>query len=149
MWLESPERSHLEVYSCALSWHGFGAYAASNICQLLGHYQLIPCDTETVRHIKEQHGMVTHNGASGSRSNGKNINKGKVTSAVDKIYHDYGDYRFMGFWMELWEFYTKLTGLSHMSELSIDHYKLFTATSMAKTSTTTSNEEKRSSKEEH
>lgn len=45
-WLESPLRSDAEVYGEVLSWHGFGPYAASTICQLLGHYGRIPSDTE-------------------------------------------------------------------------------------------------------
>jgi endonuclease III len=35
---------------------GIGPFGASNLLQLLGHQEAIPCDTETVRHLQACHG---------------------------------------------------------------------------------------------
>jgi 3-methyladenine DNA glycosylase/8-oxoguanine DNA glycosylase len=34
---------------------GMGPFTAANVLQLLGHFDLIPADTETMRHLKQHH----------------------------------------------------------------------------------------------
>ena len=130
-WLDSPERTETEVYTEVIGWHGFGPYAASTVCQLLGHYGRIPSDTETVRHLLEYHGVNTSSGGKAKRGNGS-PDKSKLESALEKLYGGYGDHRFLAYWVELWEGYLNKVGVSHMAELSEDSYKAFTATAMAK-----------------
>ena len=47
LWLESRLRTSEEVFEEVKRWHGFGPYAASNLCQLLGHYDRIPADVRS------------------------------------------------------------------------------------------------------
>lgn len=41
-----------QLYDIVHSIDGFGPFSARNICQLLGKYDVVPCDTETIRFMK-------------------------------------------------------------------------------------------------
>jgi len=133
-WLESPHRTEAEVYTEVLSWNGFGPYAASTVLQLMGFYSRIPSDTETVRHLFEFHGINTAGSPSKGESRGGNgsPNKAKLETALEKLYGNFGDNRFLAYWTEIWGAYVAKVGVEHMAELGHDHYDSFTASKMAK-----------------
>jgi endonuclease III len=37
--------------------HGFGEFAANNMLQLLGKFDMIPTDSETARYLRERHSL--------------------------------------------------------------------------------------------
>lgn len=75
-----------ELYQYILSIYGFGAFSSHNVVQLLGRYDVIPSDSETVRHLK----LVS------------NINKStKITmkqcnELYSKRYNKYAPYQYLG-----------------------------------------------------
>lgn len=38
---------------------GMGPFTAANMLQLMGYYTRIPCDSETMRHLKKHHGVTS------------------------------------------------------------------------------------------
>lgn len=38
---------------------GMGPFTAANMLQLMGYYARIPCDSETMRHLKKHHGVTS------------------------------------------------------------------------------------------
>jgi 3-methyladenine DNA glycosylase/8-oxoguanine DNA glycosylase len=44
-----------QLYKQLLVLPGIGPFGACNLMQVLGHYEMIPCDTETVRHLQAHH----------------------------------------------------------------------------------------------
>ncbi|CAI9783605.1 unnamed protein product [Fraxinus pennsylvanica] len=46
-----------KLYYKLLKIKGFGPFACANIMMCIGFYQKIPVDTETIKHLKEVHGM--------------------------------------------------------------------------------------------
>lgn len=44
-----------QLYKRVLPLSGMGPFTAANVLQLLGHYEEIPADTETMRHLKKHH----------------------------------------------------------------------------------------------
>ena len=55
--LDDPSMTEEEVYAVLLGLPGVGPFTAANMLQLLGHYRRIPCDSETVRHLRKAHGL--------------------------------------------------------------------------------------------
>lgn len=89
--LESDEMPPDEKYEVLLGIDGVGPYAARNIMQHLGHYHLLPIDSETIRHFKEHHQM-------GGDSQ-------KLKAIAEKHYDAYHPYQFLAYWFELWTGY--------------------------------------------
>lgn len=44
-----------QLHKQLLELPGIGPFGACNLMQVLGHYEMIPCDTETVRHLQAHH----------------------------------------------------------------------------------------------
>lgn len=55
--LDDASMPEEELYALLLSLPGVGPFTAANMMQLLGHYRRIPCDSETVRHLRKAHGL--------------------------------------------------------------------------------------------
>eukprot|EP00903_Cladosiphon_okamuranus_P016401 g15123.t1 len=103
-WLEAPGRTREEVFKFVKGLHGFGDYAAGNVVMLLGFYEEVPMDSETVRHFKDYHGQTT-----------KNVKE--VAPKVKKEYEPYAPYQFLQYWYEMIEWHEKKRGLAvHMWE---------------------------------
>ncbi|CAN0501440.1 unnamed protein product, partial [Ectocarpus sp. 8 AP-2014] len=73
-------RHREEVLKFVKGLYGFGDYAAGNVAMLLGFYEDIPMDSETVRHFKDYHGVAT-----------KNVKE--VAPRVKKEYEKYAPYQ--------------------------------------------------------
>jgi len=101
-WMESPATSDDELHTVLLDLPGIGPYAAANIMQLMGRYERLPLDTESVRH-------------------GRNILKYKGSDAqvmknVKSHYEPFGAHAFRSYWFEMWLFYESKRGPSHTWE---------------------------------
>lgn len=97
-WLESARTSDEQVYEAMLEWPGIGAYGAANIMQLLGRYDRLPLDTESVRHGRE---------VLGYRGTGAQIMK-----RVKAHYEAFGVHKFRSYWFEVWDCYERRRGAS-------------------------------------
>lgn len=53
--LDSAELSEEELLKQLIGLPGIGPFSAANMMQLLGRYERIACDSETVRHFKDHH----------------------------------------------------------------------------------------------
>lgn len=59
--LEGLDRSKLDSESllrmlCGMP--GLGPFSAATLLQTLGRYDTVPCDTETLRHLRQHHGIT-------------------------------------------------------------------------------------------
>lgn len=95
-WFEDPASPDDEVHAKLLSLPGIGPYAAANIMQLLGRYDRLPLDTESVRHGR------TVLGFTGSDA--------QVMKQVAEHFEPFGRHRFRSYWLELWTFYESRRG---------------------------------------
>lgn len=111
-WLEGAATPTEEIREYLLELPGIGPYAAANILQLLGRYELLPCDSEAVRHGREVLGMK------GSSA--------RVAKQVAKHFEQYGKYCFLSYWFELRVAYQAKHGPAHTWEYGEDG-KLVTA----------------------
>ena len=98
-WFEQPERTTDELYRALRRIHGIGDYAANNILQLLGHYDRLPVDTETLRHFRHLHDV--------------HGDLPEVTAAAQRHYEKYAPYQFLAYWYELWRDYERRFGPAH------------------------------------
>jgi 3-methyladenine DNA glycosylase/8-oxoguanine DNA glycosylase len=73
--------------------HGIGPYAAANIAQLLGHYDVLAIDSETYRHYCQRQGIE------------RPRNPQSLHAAIEALYEPYRPYRFLAYWCELWHRY--------------------------------------------
>ncbi len=111
-WLEDAATPTEEIREYLLELPGIGPYAAANILQLLGRYELLPCDSEAVRHGREVLGMK------GSSA--------KIGRLVKQHFEKYGKYCFLSYWFELRVAYQAKHGPAHTWEYGEDG-KLVTA----------------------
>ncbi|KAG6585875.1 hypothetical protein SDJN02_17466, partial [Cucurbita argyrosperma subsp. argyrosperma] len=89
---------------------GFGPFATANIFMCLGFYHQLPIDTETIRHLKQVHGI-------------QYCTKKTVGEDVKQIYDTYAPYQCLAYWLELVQYYeTKFGKLSELS--SFDYHKI-------------------------
>ncbi|CAM9806113.1 unnamed protein product [Pylaiella littoralis] len=105
-WLEAPERTREEVLKFVKNLYGFGDYAAGNVAMLLGFYEEVPMDSETVRHFKDYHGVTT-----------KSVKE--VAPRVKKEYQPYAPYQFLQYWYEMIVWHEKKRDLDiHLWDVS-------------------------------
>jgi len=97
-WLEDEERTSEEAFVRVKQIYGFGKFAAYNVCQLLGHFDSFPYDSETVRHFKDCHGV------------GKGAKFAEVAKKAERHYARYEPFQFLAYWFELWVGYEKRRG---------------------------------------
>eukprot|EP00884_Botryococcus_braunii_P022787 jgi/Botrbrau1/9192/Bobra.0236s0021.1 len=95
---------------------GLGPFTAGTLLQTLGHFERVPCDTETLRHIRHVHGI--------------SCTPANVQVHAQKVYEKYAPYQFLAFWMEIWNEYEATFGsFASMGEQS---YSLITGHNMRK-----------------
>ena len=99
-WFEDPARDTDELYEALTGIYGVGPYAAHNILQLLGRYDRLPVDSETLRHFRQLHNVH------GSLK--------RVTRAAQKHYNRYAPFQFIAYWYELWSDYERRFGKSRV-----------------------------------
>jgi 3-methyladenine DNA glycosylase/8-oxoguanine DNA glycosylase len=95
-WLESAATSDEAIHEALLEWPGVGPYAAANIMQLLGRYERLPLDSESVRHGRDVLGF-----------------KGTPAQIMKKVqghFAPFGVHRFRSYWFEVWAFYERKRG---------------------------------------
>eukprot|EP00468_Gymnochlora_sp_CCMP2014_P009305 CAMPEP_0167749664 /NCGR_PEP_ID=MMETSP0110_2-20121227/5541_1 /TAXON_ID=629695 /ORGANISM="Gymnochlora sp., Strain CCMP2014" /LENGTH=397 /DNA_ID=CAMNT_0007634859 /DNA_START=255 /DNA_END=1448 /DNA_ORIENTATION=+ len=97
-WLEDEKRTSKEVFKKVLGIYGFGPFAAYNVCQLLGHFESFPYDSETVRHFKEEHNAPSK------------CKLDVVKKMAEKHYATFAPYQFLAYWFELWKGYERRRG---------------------------------------
>jgi 3-methyladenine DNA glycosylase/8-oxoguanine DNA glycosylase len=95
---------------------GMGPYSAANMLQLLGRYDRVACDTETLRHV-QQHKL----NASSLKT---------MWSDVEQVYKSYAPYQFLAYWYEIWRDYESYVGPFHL--LHPSQYHLLTGNNMRK-----------------
>ncbi|MBI1372553.1 MAG: hypothetical protein GC159_07305 [Phycisphaera sp.] len=95
-WFEHVDRTTDELYDALLAIHGIGPYAAANMLQLLGHYDRLPVDTETVRHFRQTHDVHGE--------------LPEIAKIAHKHYDGFAPYQFLAYWFELWGDYQSHVG---------------------------------------
>ena len=95
-WFQHPERGTEELYRALRGIHGIGDFAASNLLQLLGHYDRLAIDSETIRHFRQVHGIDGE--------------AGEITGIARQHYERYAPYQFLAYWFELWSDYERRFG---------------------------------------
>lgn len=94
--------------------NGFGPFTRGNVLMCMGFYDVVPTDTETIRHLKQVHARTT--------------TIRTVKEVVGEIYGHYEPYQFLAYWSELWNFYEDWFG--KLSEMPSSDYRLITASNM-------------------
>ena len=97
-WFEDPSTPGDEIHAALLDLPGIGPYAAANIMQLLGRYDRLPLDTESLRHGRSVLGF-----AGPDR---------RVMKAVADHFAPFGRHAFRSYWLELWAHYEGKQGPS-------------------------------------
>ncbi|KAJ8432888.1 hypothetical protein Cgig2_017617 [Carnegiea gigantea] len=92
----------------------FGPFTRGNVMMCMGFYNVVPTDSETIRHLKQVHATAT--------------TIGTVKEVVEEICGHYEPYQFLAYWSELWSFYEGWFG--KLSEMSLSDYRLITASNM-------------------
>ncbi len=110
---EDRTRPTADIYADLREIHGIGDYAASNLCQLLGRYDLLPVDSETLRHFRQHHAprMKTLDARTRKR--------------ITRHYAGFAPYQFLAYWFELWGAYEKHAGDAR--QWNEEHAATFTA----------------------
>ncbi|KAA0217361.1 MAG: hypothetical protein DYG94_00945 [Leptolyngbya sp. PLA3] len=101
-WLENPGTPDEAVYKFLLTLPGVGAYAASNIMQLLGRYSRLAVDSELVRHGRSTLGFA------GSER--------QIVRQLHAHYEPFGAHKFRSYWLEMWTEYEAKLGPAHQWE---------------------------------
>ena len=96
-WMEHSARTHEELFPELLKIKGFAKFACYNVLQLLGHHDAFPFDTETVRLLKEKHGIVAPS-------------KEALFGKAKRMYDTYEPYQFLAYWFDLWNNYEARAG---------------------------------------
>ena len=100
--IAAPSRTSEEVYKDLLALPGVGPYAAANIMQLLGRYDRLALDTESVRHGRSTLGFTGE--------------PPQVLKMLEAHYDAFGAQRFRSYWLELWDDYEARRGPAHTWE---------------------------------
>jgi len=98
-WFEQPGRETDELAEALGRIYGLGPYAVNNVLHLLGRYDRLAVDTETVRHFRECHGVDGDTRA--------------IARAAAAHYERYAPYQFLAYWYELWCGYEAKAGPAH------------------------------------
>ncbi|TKY53817.1 hypothetical protein E2542_SST25360 [Spatholobus suberectus] len=86
---------------------GFGPFVIATILMCLGCYQKVPTDSETIRHLKQVHGMSSCN-----------------SRTIEEIYKKYAPFQCIAYWFELLQSYEINHG--KLSELDESDYRRIT-----------------------
>eukprot|EP01134_Creolimax_fragrantissima_P001459 CFRG1459T1 len=94
-----------DAFLLVKSLNGFGDFAASNVMQLLGYYNHVPADSETVRLFREHHIKELRVNTQGTK------NYDNLFAHVRAHYNKYDPYQFLFYWFDLWLNYENKTGI--------------------------------------
>ncbi|KAK9862094.1 hypothetical protein WJX84_009298 [Apatococcus fuscideae] len=94
---------------------GMGPFTAANMLQLMGHYAHIPCDSETMRHLKKHHGLTA-------------CAQGQLQEKAQQAYAAFAPYQFLAYWHELWMDYEARFG--SFANMKAEDYALITGHNM-------------------
>ncbi|CAJ1360739.1 unnamed protein product [Effrenium voratum] len=89
--LSNPELTVEDARQSCAGIFGLGPFGVANALQLLGHYEDIPADSETTRHLQQ--------------ARGKRCTNQNVSSVAQKVYGDFAPFQFLRYWTELWMTY--------------------------------------------
>ncbi|KAM7473081.1 hypothetical protein LguiB_020324 [Lonicera macranthoides] len=91
------EISSKKIFDSLMKINGFGPFVSANVLMCLGFYQKVPVDSETMRHLRQVHGIEIH--------------KKKTDKAiVEQIYDKYAPFQCLAYWFELMEYYESKFG---------------------------------------
>ncbi|KAM7509744.1 hypothetical protein LguiB_008619 [Lonicera macranthoides] len=91
------EISSKKIFDSLMKINGFGPFVSVNVLMCLGFYQKVPVDSETMRHLRQVHGIEIH--------------KKKTDKAiVEQIYDKYAPFQCLAYWFELMEYYESKFG---------------------------------------
>ncbi|KAL8439147.1 hypothetical protein Efla_000662 [Eimeria flavescens] len=85
------------VFKNLVAIYGFGRFAAENMMQLLGFFDVDVFDSETARFMRERHGLAN-----------KDIRR--VWEAARRQFERYRPFQFLAYWFELWKMYEASVG---------------------------------------
>ncbi|KAL8275734.1 hypothetical protein Esti_000297 [Eimeria stiedai] len=97
---ESTKRN--EVLKKLLSIYGFGRFAAENVMQLMGFFDVDVFDSETARFMREAHGVT-------------NKDVSSVWKAARRHFEQYRPFQFLAYWFELWKLYEASVGTQSLN----------------------------------
>ncbi|KAL8453202.1 hypothetical protein Emed_001072 [Eimeria media] len=86
-----------DVFKKVLSLYGFGRFAAENVMQLMGFFDVDVFDSETARFMREAYGVTN-----------KDVNR--VWEAARRHFEQYRPFQFLAYWFELWKLYESSVG---------------------------------------
>ncbi|GLJ12147.1 hypothetical protein SUGI_0185440 [Cryptomeria japonica] len=119
--LESSDGSPLlkfsELEEFFLKLKGFGPFTSSNVLMCMGYFEIVPADSETVRHLKKVHSRFQ-------------CTIGTVAKEVEEVYARYSPFQFLAYWCEMWDCYEEKFG--KLSQMPPSHYHLITGSNMRK-----------------
>jgi 3-methyladenine DNA glycosylase/8-oxoguanine DNA glycosylase len=98
-WLSDATQRDEDVFAFLKTLPGIGPYAAANIMQLLGRYSFLAVDSESVRHGRQELGMVGEDA--------------RVIAMLRQHYEPFGAHKFRSYWFELWTAYERKAGPAH------------------------------------
>ncbi|CAN8323428.1 unnamed protein product [Cochlearia groenlandica] len=110
-WLNLEKMEKMEVKKLTTKLNkiqGFGPFVTSTVLMCIGYYHLVPSDTETLRLLKQEHGMVE-------------CSKGTIKKVAQSFYDKFSPFQSLAYWFDLIQNYEKQHG--KLSELSKDDYK--------------------------
>lgn len=96
--LENRDTPDQVIFDLLQEWPGVGPYAAANIMQLLGRYERLPLDSESVRHGRDVLGFTGTPDA--------------IMRRVHAHFEPFAQHRFRSYWFELWDHYERRRGPS-------------------------------------
>ncbi|KAL8139958.1 hypothetical protein V2J09_005979 [Rumex salicifolius] len=111
---EANSSSYYELDQRMKEINGFGPFTRGNVLMCMGFYNVIPTDSETIRHLKQVHGITA--------------TPQTVQKMVEKIYGSYEPFQFLAYWLEVWNFYEQWFGKPSIMPSS--EYGLITASKM-------------------
>lgn len=97
---------------------GLGPFGVANALQLLGHYEDIPADSETARHLRQARGL-------------RGVTLENVRDRAARVYSVYSPVQFLRYWTELWRTYEDRLGGVRCCDAEPENYRLLTAAHMA------------------
>ncbi|MDX2016154.1 MAG: hypothetical protein SFY95_00780 [Planctomycetota bacterium] len=115
--LLDPRTPDAEVEKTLIALPGVGPYAAANIMQLLGRYNRLPLDSESVRHGRDVLGLTG--------------TPAQIMKKVGAHFEPMGPQKFRSYWFELREHYERRHGPAHGWSRA-ETVKLFTAKHLGK-----------------
>ncbi len=87
--LDDPTMPTDDLFKALRRIYGMGAYSANNMLQLLGRYDRVPVDSETIALFRK-------------RDNDPGMTGKRAAARADEHYARYAPYQFLAYWYDLW-----------------------------------------------